>query len=504
MLHPPLYVKIIDKSFLAVAATITMSSCFYSPTGSDPSATHAPASTSSGTTTASSASEGLTIDLTGGLSTGFPTGDLTTDITTGPASVCGNRVVEAGEECDDSNMVDSDACTNACTLAICGDGVTGPGETCDDGNQVDDDDCTNACGPTSCGDGKVQSGEECDDGNPDDTDMCISSCKLALCGDGFVEADGEACDDANDDDTDACTSLCKNAVCGDGNIWAGMEECDSGAENGDTMACTAACKLAVCGDNLVLKGMEECDDGNFDNEDGCIGTCNAATCGDKFVQKNVEACDDGNGIGGDGCTMCNMDCGNGKVDMGNNEECDDGNDVGGDTCDSQCKRLAFMVFVSSMKWKGDLGGLAGADAKCNTLAAGKLPGTYMAWISDGFDEPSFRLDKSTKPYIRPDKVVVANSWTGLTTFDLINALNRNENNQPVLGNGCNSDALVWTNTLKEGTAKGSDHCQDWNEAANFSIGASGVATVKSPQWTDACSIKCDVLARIYCFEQPVP
>ena len=39
---------------------------------------------------------------------------------------CGNGQVEAGEACDDGNMVNTDGCTIACTLATCGDGTVCP------------------------------------------------------------------------------------------------------------------------------------------------------------------------------------------------------------------------------------------------------------------------------------------------------------------------------------------------------------------------------------------
>lgn len=70
--------------------------------------------------------------------------------------VCGNGVINAGEACDDGNLIDGDGCTN-CTIdsgyvcsgtfctKLCGNGVinAGNGEVCDDGNTIDYDGCTN-------------------------------------------------------------------------------------------------------------------------------------------------------------------------------------------------------------------------------------------------------------------------------------------------------------------------------------------------------------------------
>jgi cysteine-rich repeat protein len=114
--------------------------------------------------------------------------------------ICGNHLLERGEECDDGNEASDDSCI-ACRLARCGDGFVEVGvEACDDGNQLDTDGCRNACALPSCGDGLVEAGEECDDGNSDDGDACPSRCLFARCGDGFVQVGVEECDSgpAND------------------------------------------------------------------------------------------------------------------------------------------------------------------------------------------------------------------------------------------------------------------------------------------------------------------
>jgi len=176
-----------------------------------------------------------------------------------------------------------------------------------------------------------------------------------------------------------------------------------------------------------------------------------------------------------------------------------------DTCNDVCSRTAFMVFITSMKYNGNLGGLDGADAKCNALAMGKLPGTYKAWISGENMSAAQRLFHSDKPYIRPDKAKVADDWDDLLSADdLISAINRTETNMNIVGNGCNTEAQVWTNTLPDGSAENGDHCGDWKSSANNTKGGAGVATSKTTSWTDACAPQCDAMSRIYCFEQPPP
>lgn len=99
-----------------------------------------------------------------------------------------------------------------------------------------------ACAPTSCGDGKVQSGEECDDGNTVDTDACTNACKKAVCGDGATWTGHEACDDGNTVNTDACVA-CKLATCGDTFVQAGKEQCDT-ADPATVNHCARSCNFS--------------------------------------------------------------------------------------------------------------------------------------------------------------------------------------------------------------------------------------------------------------------
>ena len=57
----------------------------------------------------------------------------------------------------------------------------------------------------SCaGDAIVHVGEECDDGNALDSDACLTSCVTARCGDGVVQIGVELCDEAAQN-TDTCS-----------------------------------------------------------------------------------------------------------------------------------------------------------------------------------------------------------------------------------------------------------------------------------------------------------
>ncbi|MCK6554690.1 DUF4215 domain-containing protein [Candidatus Binatia bacterium] len=256
------------------------------------------------------------------------------------ANQCGNGALDPGEVCDDGG--ESATCDDDCTLAACGDGTVNrtAGEECDDANSDDHDACRNDCKANVCGDGIIRTGsEQCDDGNQTDGDGCDSNCTPTACGNGVVTA-GEQCDDGNTTWEDGCSGACGNEFCGDGVRQAGLnEQCDDGnAFSGD--GCDVNCTWTQCGNGILTTG-EECDDGNSDSEDGCSAACRNEFCGDGVRQAGLgEACDDGNSVNGDGCDVnCTMSfCGNGVV--GPPEECDDGNVSGNDCCSATCRAVA--------------------------------------------------------------------------------------------------------------------------------------------------------------------
>lgn len=233
-----------------------------------------------------------------------------------------------------------------------------------------------------------------------------------LCGNGFIE-DAELCDDGNLDDTDACTALCMPAACGDGVVQAAHEECDDGVLNGPGTSCNSKCKLNVCGDGDPGPA-EPCDDGNTDDNDACTSLCEIAVCGDGFVHIDAESCD----APGDSET-CDSDCtpaecGDGYANHAAGEECDDGNTSSLDNCYPSCKAPTMLVFITSELYQGDLGGLAGGDAKCQSLAkkAGVV-GTFKAWLGVSDQLATARLYHSPGRYKRLDGVLVADNFDGL-------------------------------------------------------------------------------------------
>ena len=62
-------------------------------------------------------------------------------------AVCGNGIVELGEQCDDGNTTACDGCSATCQREVCGNGVRECGEQCDDGasNGAPGDLCSATC-----------------------------------------------------------------------------------------------------------------------------------------------------------------------------------------------------------------------------------------------------------------------------------------------------------------------------------------------------------------------
>ena len=131
---------------------------------------------------------------------------------------------------------------------------------CEDGDRCRSGICVNPEAATeTCGNGLLDAGEECDDANVDNTDSCLNTCVDATCGDGFIKQSEEECDlgsGLNKDDG-VCTATCQQAVCGDGLVQADVEVCDNGSDNSDDWAVATHCNSTCdgngpyCGDGAT-------------------------------------------------------------------------------------------------------------------------------------------------------------------------------------------------------------------------------------------------------------
>ena len=156
---------------------------------------------------------------------------------------------------------------------------------------------------------------------------------------------------------------------------------------------------------------------------------------------------------------------------------------------------ARIVFASSGSYNGNLGGLIGADALCNALAAAAttpLTGTFKAWLSDSVSSPSTSFTQ-TAMFVLVNGTAIANNWADLIDGSLLSPINRDESGNFVL-----SSLGSWTGTNTNGTASAA-RCNNWTEP--LALTGSGGLFVADSRWTAAGSSKCGTLRHIYCFQQ---
>jgi hypothetical protein len=177
------------------------------------------------------------------------------------------------------------------------------------------------------------------------------------------------------------------------------------------------------------------------------------------------------------------------------------------------------AFVTSQTYEGGLlGGLAGADAKCNALAsAAGLGGLYAAWLSDSSSAARDRLTHALDGYVLGDGTVVAASWNDLVTQGAARAIDRDETGAaPPAPSTCfivGGITPVWTGTRFDGTYAGDPtgadangiSCSGWTalEVGGFyGDGLAGNANRGDSHWTDSlCAPACTETAALYCLEQ---
>jgi len=162
------------------------------------------------------------------------------------------------------------------------------------------------------------------------------------------------------------------------------------------------------------------------------------------------------------------------------------------------------VFITSLEYTGDLGGILGANQKCQQLAsAAELKGSYKAWVSTAESDPSRTFSRSAVPYIRTDGVKIAANWQGLPTLQF--TINHDENGALV------ENTLAWTSTTESGLTYYQPSGEPLNNCANWTSGskeAEGLAGLTSPwstegkiYWSNTGPSPCSFHRRLFCFEQ---
>jgi hypothetical protein len=259
---------------------------------------------------------------------------------------------------------------------------------------------------------------------------------------------------------------------------------------------------AACGDDA---GNNRCVD--LSNDDSHCGACGHACAASTKCVGGACSCPQG-------WDLCSPQCVDVSSDDANCGACGAACIAGMHCFAGNCfgQPAKSIVFASNSYYEGGaLGGLAGADSKCQGLAlAAGLKGTVRAWLSDATIEATTRFPHWPTPYVLPDGATqVAAGWTVLTSGTLEHAIDQNESGGPMTtGNIPLGGYAVWTNTNPDGTRTSTQDCGGWAQtAAGITNGYTGSTSFStSGWWTKNGSAPYNVLlckwtARLFCIGQ---
>ncbi len=151
---------------------------------------------------------------------------------------------------------------------------------------------------------------------------------------------------------------------------------------------------------------------------------------------------------------------------------------------------ANIAFVTQALFAGDLGGLSGADQKCQQEAdAAGLPGSYVALLSNGTLNALDRLQEQPG-WVRTDGRVFVSSVQSLRDRRIFYPLMLD-----ALGNRRSGSAHTGTDIYGQTSAS---RCQDWTVADGDSS-MRGMVDAGNERWLGGNTTPCSNLAALYCF-----
>ena len=156
---------------------------------------------------------------------------------------------------------------------------------------------------------------------------------------------------------------------------------------------------------------------------------------------------------------------------------------------------------------GEIGGVEGADLKCQglALAAGfDNASAFKAYISDASSSPVSAFVKSAIPYVLASGVRVASNWNELILKGPIPGITLTDKGETLV------TRRVWTGTTPSGNKFPEQTCQNWTSIDPDEKGRTGRTDVEAEQmqqwldgkqWVSEFSLGCYLPARLYCVEQ---
>ena len=280
-----------------------------------------------------------------------------------PANVCGNGKRDAGEICDDGNVIDNDGCDASCKLSL--------GEACTASAQCDSGACdrleSNTCEPANvCGNGVIDAGEGCEDGATVAGDGCGPTCLLET---------GEPC---------TASALCESNFCVNVCYDDNPEYVKASNTNGNDEFGSA---VALSGDLFAVGAGREASCENGINPSGTNNGCAAAgavyvykrTGGvwafDAYIKASNSEANDwfGDAIALDGNTLV--------VGARGEDSCADG--VGGSQTDNGCGTAgAAYVFVRNAGVWTQQAYVKASNSSAGVKRSGSFAGDWFGWAVD--------------------------------------------------------------------------------------------------------------------------
>jgi len=159
---------------------------------------------------------------------------------------------------------------------------------------------------------------------------------------------------------------------------------------------------------------------------------------------------------------------------------------------------AKLLFTTSSSYTGDLGGLAGADAKCAQSASGAgLGGTFVALLSDASTNAIDRVS-DVGPWNLTNGKVAFKTRADIATVP-VTALGINEHAADVGLPTC-----AWTGS-KAGAKLAPELCMSWTLGTADMVGKTGNTNTIDNRWIEGvndCGNKiCNTAQHLYCIEQ---
>jgi hypothetical protein len=149
-----------------------------------------------------------------------------------------------------------------------------------------------------------------------------------------------------------------------------------------------------------------------------------------------------------------------------------------------------LLFMTNGEWKGDLGGLQGADDKCNAEARSRgFSGSFQALLAHSNSRSESRSNQYALSYQNPAGDNLRSGYYFLFHFPYLD--------NPVLPTG---SAVVWTGLNVDESSK-ADHCDLWNSSSVNDSGGVGFADAYDENWYAANTYDCNVARHLYCIEQ---